>query len=151
MSSGRRRGWLAGLLLSMLLTAGNPLPPATLAAATPHAEIGVRCLDCHVSLPLPEAPLRFHDDLHALCLGCHTDYSCKPVSGDGYFRHPVTVVPPFAMPAAMPLDVKNRMGCITCHIFHDNRTPRPDLHPHLLRRAPGPTFCLTCHEKLPGE
>ncbi|OKY76082.1 MAG: hypothetical protein BM485_05425 [Desulfobulbaceae bacterium DB1] len=124
---------------------------AELFAATPHGESGIRCLDCHVSLPLDGLEFRFHDDLHLLCLRCHKDYSCKPDGGDGYFRHPIAVVPSFKIPADMPLDVKMKMNCMTCHLFHDEKKAKQDLHLHLLRRSPGSSFCLTCHTKLPGK
>ncbi|MFH1218037.1 MAG: hypothetical protein V1706_16205 [Pseudomonadota bacterium] len=140
----KRRFFLLALLV---VVAGVP----GLSRATPHGEAGIRCLDCHVSTPLPGFEYRFHDDLHALCLGCHTKYSCKPDAGDGYFRHPVSVVPSFPVPADMPLDVKKRMGCITCHLFHDEQKANADLHPRLLRRPPGSNFCLTCHARLPGK
>lgn len=124
---------------------------ASLSAAGPHDDSQVRCLDCHVALPLAEGvALRFHTDSRDICLRCHGDYSCKPQPDSGGFRHPVSVAAPFAVPADMPLDGKNRIGCITCHLFHEGGRAREERPAYLLRRPFGPAFCLTCHEKLLG-
>ncbi|MBI5559116.1 MAG: hypothetical protein HY885_15930 [Deltaproteobacteria bacterium] len=117
-------------------------------AAAPHDDGRTRCLDCHVTLPLKGAPLLFHVDIHDVCAKCHKNYSCSHESAGGDFQHPVSVVPSFKMPADMPLDEKNRMGCITCHHFHDANMTEADRPPYLLRRPPGPAFCVTCHGKL---
>jgi len=121
---------------------------SSLSAAAPHDDSQVRCLDCHVSLPFAGGALRFYVDIQDICLKCHDAYSCKPGHASNDFHHPVGGVAPFNIPADMPLDEKNRIGCITCHLFHEGNRAREDLHDHLLRRPYGQTFCLTCHQKL---
>jgi len=137
------RGFSLLLLIMTWLMSGSPL-----SAATPHDDSRVRCLDCHVALPFEGGAWRFHVDIQDICLKCHVAYSCKPRRDSGDFRHPVAVVAPFNIPADMPLDEKNRIGCITCHLFHVGNRAGEDLHAHLLRRPFGQTFCLTCHRKL---
>ncbi|MEW6290914.1 MAG: hypothetical protein AB1545_13775 [Thermodesulfobacteriota bacterium] len=131
------------LLIMSWLASGSPL-----SAAAPHDDSQVRCLDCHVALPLAGVARRFHADIQDICLQCHEAYSCKPRQASGGFRHPVSVVAPFRIPADMPLDEKKRIGCITCHLFHEGNRAGEELQAYLLRRPFGPTFCTTCHEKL---
>ncbi|MFZ5771721.1 MAG: cytochrome c3 family protein [Thermodesulfobacteriota bacterium] len=133
------------LLLGVLAWLGSAASPS---AAAPHDDAPVRCLDCHVSLPRQRASLRFHGDIRDICLGCHAASSCKPRHASGGFRHPVSVVAPFPVPADMPLDEQKRIGCITCHLFHEGNRAGGDLPAWLLRRPSGPAFCTTCHRKL---
>ncbi|MBU4263143.1 MAG: cytochrome c3 family protein [Proteobacteria bacterium] len=121
---------------------------SSLFAAGPHDDSQVRCLNCHGALPLGGGGLRFHVDIQDICLRCHGAYSCKPQQAGNEFRHPVSVVAPFPIPADMPLDGKNRIGCTTCHLFHEGTGSKEDLPVYLLRRPFGPTFCITCHRKL---
>lgn len=108
----------------------------------------MRCLECHVFLPFEGVSRLFHDDINNICSGCHDSYPCKPKTGNSGFSHPVTIKPPFKIPKDMPLDVKKRIGCMTCHVYHDGNKAAEDLQPYLLRRPPGLTFCYTCHENF---
>lgn len=133
------------LLLGMVAWLGSAV---SLSAAGLHDDARIRCLDCHVTLPRQGAALRFHGDIQDICLGCHAASSCKPRHASGEFRHPVSVVAPFPVPVDMPVDEHRRIGCITCHLFHEGNRAGGDLSAWLLRRPSGPTFCTTCHRKL---
>lgn len=113
-----------------------------------HDNAGIRCLDCHVTLPFEEAEFVFHDDTQPMCVKCHVSFHCKNGRECG-FSHPLEVVSSINIPLDMPLDKRRRLTCITCHLFHDSDRPTADL-PSMLRRPPGLTFCYSCHERLPA-
>lgn len=115
--------------------------------AAGHSGGEVRCLDCHVSLPFENRPIRLHAGISALCLGCHGRFPCNPEGKESYFSHPLDVVPDFEIPADMPLDSEKKIGCMTCHIFHYEKKESADLQPSLLRRTPGIKLCFSCHGK----
>ena len=121
--------------------------PGSAWAEPAHDNAGIRCLDCHVTLPFEEAELVFHDDIQPMCVKCHVGFHCK-TGEDGGFSHPLEVVPSIHIPLDMPLDKRRRLTCITCHLFHDSDRPAADLPRFMLRRPQGLTFCYTCHERL---
>jgi len=113
-----------------------------------HDKTDVRCLDCHVSLPFEAVALSFHDDIPATCSRCHEDFPCSVISVSDGFRHPVGVTPSMTVPKDMVLDIKGRVSCITCHVFHEGNKSVVDMNDFYLRRPPGMRFCYACHEKL---
>lgn len=112
------------------------------AAFASHNEVGkVRCLDCHVTIPLDVSALTFHDDTSLVCSRCHDAHK-----GEG--NHPVEVKPSMEIPGDMPLDGRGYMTCITCHSFHNQWKALSENKNKLLRRENGATFCFYCHSKL---
>ncbi|MCB2183400.1 MAG: cytochrome c3 family protein [Desulfobulbaceae bacterium] len=122
--------------------------PGLLFAGSVHDNSAVRCLDCHIALPLENRPLTLHDDVSDICLRCHDAYPCKTGGESSYFSHPIGIVPSLEVPDDMPLDAEKRMGCMTCHKFHDGAGKAVDLYPSYLRRSPGLKLCFACHGKL---
>jgi hypothetical protein len=138
----RRQGFLLLLIFTGAFGGSSP------AAAAAHDDAAIRCLDCHATVPLAGVAGRFHGDLPAICLQCHKNDFCTHDATGRSFRHPMSIVPSGRIPADMPLDAEKKIGCITCHLFHDGEWAALDLHPYRLRRPPGPAFCVTCHERL---
>ena len=124
------------LLLVLLLIC---LSPSVLYAVHEAAE-GIKCLDCHVRMPLDarRAGL-FNEGISAACHRCHKGYA---------HSHPVNVVPSMQIPRDMPLDIKGRLTCITCHAFHSGYVDAEGRKLFFLRRQKGETFCHSCHTKL---
>lgn len=113
-----------------------------------HIRGDLRCVECHVTLPFDGIPLLFHSDTNGICSGCHENDPCNPNGMISGFIHPVNVSPSFKVPEDMPLDVEKKIGCMTCHVYHDENKSPQDMNQHMLRRPPGLTFCYTCHKKL---
>jgi hypothetical protein len=108
---------------------------------------GLRCLDCHTSLPFNNRDIVFYDDTYRICLSCHKSYH----GSESGFAHPSRIVPSMSVPADMPLDSRGRITCITCHTFHsgyygDGKGKRV----LYLRRVKGKTLCYSCHTKPLG-
>lgn len=108
-----------------------------------HNQVGkVRCLDCHVTLPLKQKVLSFNQEIKAVCAKCHKE-TCGQ---DGH--HPVDVRPSMEIPPDMFLDEKGMLTCITCHSFHAGWGKYEQSRPNFLRRPPGRTFCFYCHKEF---
>jgi predicted CXXCH cytochrome family protein len=101
---------------------------------------GIKCLDCHVRIPFDKSrAYLFNAGIAGICSGCHK----RPMHS-----HPVEAVPSIQIPLDMPLDVKGRLTCITCHSFHNGEAVTDGEKTYLLRRQKGKTFCYSCHTKL---
>lgn len=118
------------------------------AAFPAHDSSAARCLDCHVSLPFEGVPLSFYEDIPVICSQCHDAFPCTAKSGSGIFGHPVRVIPSMELPKDMVLDVKGRMSCITCHVYHEGKKAEEDMNFFYLRRPPGMRFCYACHKNF---
>ncbi len=137
------------VLLSLMVTGFLCITSVALLSASEGHDGGkVRCFSCHVTLPLENRPVVFHEDIAAICSGCHESFPCKPDGENSYFNHPVNVAPSFAIPDDMPLDKEKKMSCMTCHVFHYKKKAGEDLFPSLLRRSPGVQLCFTCHGRM---
>ncbi len=119
------------------------------ASATPHDDAGIRCLDCHVKLPLERVTLSFYSDIPSICLTCHKNYPCKDdaKTKDGYI-HPINMTPSMAVPNDLVLDNKKQINCITCHFYHDKGKATLASHSHYLRRSTVKLLCMGCHRKI---
>jgi Doubled CXXCH motif (Paired_CXXCH_1) len=104
---------------------------------------GLRCLDCHNTLPFRGRGLSFREGTEHVCAGCHKRYHGK--TGD--FSHPIGMVTSMPVPMDMPLDGKGRIICITCHTFHKGYKDADGKRAFFLRRAMGRAFCYSCHKK----
>lgn len=133
--------------ISFLLLAGIFSSYPAIASHS-HDGNGMRCLECHVFLPFEGVPLLFHSDINSICSGCHASYHSSLKAENRGFSHPVSIVPSFKIPKDMPLDSEKRIGCMTCHVYHEEKKAFEDLQPFLLRRPPGLTFCYACHKEL---
>ena len=130
--------WLAAFILTTQQASAFPY----------HDNSGARCLDCHVSLPFDGVTLSFYEDIENVCSQCHKITSHSGEAGKGEGSHPVGVIPKFAVPRDMLLDIKGQMSCITCHVYHEGTKSVDDMNPFYLRRPPGVKFCLACHKKF---
>jgi predicted CXXCH cytochrome family protein len=109
-----------------------------------HDEVGkVRCLACHVKLPLKPNKLSFHEGTDKLCKMCHEKGHFAPDNS-----HPINMVPSMAIPKDMYRDHKGKLTCITCHTYHAGWKKEISHNPKLLRRHQGKTFCFYCHNKI---
>lgn len=94
-----------------------------------------RCDSCHLSFEADGRPGKFTRNLDFLCMECHNVSKA--------YSHPTGMVPPFAVPAEMPLDWSGRMTCVTCHDPHGEDFPGGGF---LLRSEyRGQFFCQQCH------
>lgn len=131
------------LMLAQLLSGsayGAPYPA--------HDKAELRCLDCHVGIPLPESPLALHNDLSSICSGCHrhSHYQSAQQASSGH--HPIGVKPAMPVPLDMVLDKDGAMTCATCHLYHEAGRGHEDMPIAYLRRPSGKSLCLTCHKKI---
>lgn len=125
-------------VLTLTLTSAFFFSSAVLCAG--HDTAGMRCLDCHARLPCDQRlAYLFNEGIAGVCNTCHKRY---------VHNHPVEIVPSMSIPADMPLDVKGRMTCITCHSIHNGDIRSEGEKTFLLRRAKGKMFCYSCHTKL---
>ena len=109
-----------------------------------HDEVGkVRCMDCHVRLPLKPNKLSFHEGTAAICKKCHDKGHFTPENS-----HPIEIAPSMKIPEDMVVDVKGKLSCITCHTYHADWKKDISDNPKLLRRPQGKTFCFYCHSKM---
>ncbi len=107
----------------------------------------VRCLDCHVTLPLQIKEikeLRFHPSILGICLSCHPRAHEQATPSTS---HPLVAKTPLSFPRDMPKDDAGRMNCMTCHYYHPSNTGASNTR--LLRRPADRNFCLYCHHTLP--
>ena len=119
------------------------------ASETPHDSAEIRCLDCHVNLPLERVSLSFYSDTPSICLECHKNCPCRGYAEteNGYI-HPVGMVPTMAVPDDMVLDKTGKISCITCHFYHDKDKAPLTAHTPYLRRSTVKRLCMSCHQKL---
>jgi Cytochrome c3 len=119
------------------------------ASETPHDNAEIRCLDCHVNLPLERVVLSFYNDTPSICLRCHQNYPCRTDTNTkkGYI-HPVDMVPTMTVPDDLVLDRQGQISCITCHFYHDKGKAALALHRHYLRRSTVKRLCMSCHRKI---
>ncbi len=127
-----------------------------LLAAAPHSARAfhdwrdqIRCLDCHVTLPLQVGKLKdlgFYATIDQICRSCHP--GAHGTAKRREFRsHPLVAKTDLSFPRDMPKDTAGRMNCMTCHYYHPSNTS-PD-NTSLLRRPADRNFCLYCHKTLP--
>ena len=133
------------LFTLLLLFSHNDL----VASETPHDNAEIRCLDCHVNLPLERVVLSFYSDIPTICLGCHQNYPCRDdaKTKNGYI-HPVGMVPTMTVPDDMVLDKQGQISCITCHFYHDKGKAALTTHGQYLRRSTVKRLCMSCHKKI---
>ena len=116
----------------------------TATAFAVHDEVGkVRCLDCHVALPLKPNKLSFHEGTDKLCKMCHEKGHFTPENS-----HPIEIVPSMKIPKDMYRDHKGHLTCITCHTYHAGWKKDISHNPKLLRRPQGKNFCFYCHNNI---
>ncbi len=125
--------WLIALLPALCLS------PSALYAVHEVAG-GIKCLDCHVGVPL--------DASRACSFNAGTSDTCRVCHKGHIHDHPCNVVPSMQIPRDMPLDIKGRLTCITCHSFHTGYVDAEGGRAFFLRRERGKTFCYGCHKKL---
>lgn len=129
--------FLVFILLTLCLILTNP-------AYATHDEAGkVRCLDCHIKLPLKPNKLSFHEGTEKLCKICHEKGHYTPDNS-----HPINIVPSMKIPKDMYVDEKGKLACITCHTYHAGWKKDVSNNPKLLRRPQGKTFCFYCHKNI---
>lgn|GEM_PF-1298417 len=125
--------WLIALFVLLCLS------PSVLYAVHEAGE-GGKCLDCHVRMPLDARRAgSFNEGISGTCHVCHKGH---------IHSHPVNVVPSMHVPRDMPLDIKGRLTCITCHSFHSGYVDAEGRKLFFLRRPKGETLCYSCHTKL---
>jgi len=109
----------------------------------------IRCIDCHLHLPLRDTPPPpFLENIAAICRQCHSSNKYGgPDNGGTFLIHPIDSVVTWRIPADMPLDRQGRMTCITCHYFHHRQQTSLRPTKFMLRRAHGKTLCMNCHNK----
>jgi len=109
----------------------------------------VKCLNCHVSLPFDRENLSYTAKVGDICRNCHRKYHNNKNDDTG-FAHPFEVIPSMKVPVDMPLDLKGRLTCITCHYYHAEFGDVEYNSKFLLRRPQGKTLCSTCHKNFPN-
>jgi len=112
---------------------------------------GVKCLDCHVTLPFDRENLSYTEKVGDICRACHGKYPCNNKGDHNDFAHPIGVKPGMKMkiPVDMPLDLKGRLTCITCHSYHAEFWDAEYNSKFLLRRPQGKKLCSSCHKNFP--
>jgi hypothetical protein len=126
------------------------LPHNGLAASkTPHDDAEIRCLDCHIKLPLERVALSFYSDIPSICLTCHKHYPCKDDTDTNNGNiHPLNMTPSMTIPNDLVLNNKGQTSCITCHFYHDKGKEALTSHSHYLRRSTVKRLCMSCHKKI---
>ena len=143
---GRKRTTSA--ILASLAAAGL-LAIAPLAQAFHDWRDQVRCLDCHVTLPLQVDALKelgFYPTIDQTCRACHPDAHAAAKRQE-FRSHPLVAKTELTFPRDMPKDTAGRMNCMTCHYYHPSNTSTANTR--LLRRPADRNFCLYCHKTLP--
>ncbi len=106
------------------------------------------CLDCHYSLPFDRHKLSYTENVDQICRTCHPKFPCDEGNISTNFIHPNNVVPLMKVPNDMPLDIKGKLSCITCHLYHAESWNAGSTTSYLLRRSTIKKLCLACHENL---
>ncbi len=111
---------------------------------------GVKCLDCHVTLPFDREKLVYTETVGTICTHCHQNAPCNNTEDSKDFGHPIAVKPSMPLPIDMPVDIKGRLTCITCHSYHAEFWDAEYNSAFLLRRPQGKKLCSTCHKDFPN-
>lgn len=119
------------------------LAASCFAEAGGHGPDRPRCYDCHYRLPSHNIRPSFNEGIGEVCSRCHTVHHGKKQRNS----HVVYVLPSMKIPKDMPLDVRGKLSCVTCHSYHIGHDVMEGSKRFLLRREPGKTFCYACHKK----
>lgn len=119
------------------------------ASKTPHDDAEIRCLDCHIKLPLERVALSFYSDIPSICQTCHKNYPCKDdAETKNSYTHPINIIPSMTVPDYLVLDNKGQITCITCHYYHDKGKATLASHSQYLRHSTVKRLCMSCHKEI---